>query len=1178
MCIRDRLINRDLRKSEQKFRRIFSTAVEGIWILDADLRTSIVNYRVAEILGYSIEEFDDRLMTDFMFEEDISDHLRIMQNQRQDMPESYECRFRRKDGKTVWAIISAAPDFDDEDHFSGSFVMLTDITGRKQAEIERATNLHFLESMDRVNRAIAGTNDLNQMMSDVLDVVLSIFNCDRAFLLYPCDPDTPTWTVPMERTRPEYPGAEALGIEMPIDPDVAATFSVLLSSNGPVKFGPESEYPLPTDVAERFNLKSFIGMALYPKVGKPWEFGLHQCSYRRVWSGEEAKLFQEIGRRLTDALSSFLIYRNLKESEQRFLDIFDNSLDVLYLLEVTEDMHFRNIEVNPAFERSTGLSREQVIGKLQEEVVPKETADAVNAKYRRCAEAGETIEEEVWLDVPSGKQYYHSTLIPARDETGRIYRIVGITRDITEQALAKETIEKSEQKYRQLFEESFDGVFITSPEGRFLEANRRAIEILGYDSIDEMITLDIPRDVVVRPIDRELGLKKINEFGQGEFETIAVKKNGEEIIVRISAVAARDKNGNVTCYRGIIRNITEQHKAAEEIKESRKQVLDILESVTDGFFALDDDWRFTYINRRVEQLFGIKRENLLYRNIWRMLSEEDAPDTFEQFNLARKHMKPLVHEEFIPKIGKWLEFHVHSYEKGLSVYIHDITERKQAEIEQQRLNRELRAIRRCEQALLQAEDEQVLLDDICRIVAEEAGYRLAWVGYVEHDEAKTIRPVSWAGLTRDYVENAKLSWAEDNEHGRGPSGIVARSGKTVYVKDYVTDPLVLPWRENALRHGFRSAVALPLKDENKQVFGVFQVYAGNLDAMNEEEIRLLEELANDLAFGIIMLRGRVERENTEEALRISEERYRKAEAMGHVGNWEYNLQTTECWCSDETKRIFGLDPKQPFFSIGDIAGCISERSRIRRAFTDLAKEGKPYNVKFAIIPKNSSEPRIITSIGELHRDEYGSPLKIVGIIQDITDLKKTETELLSHLYLLNSLDRINKAMHEKKDLDEMMGNVLDEVLSIFDCDRAYMIYPCDPESPVWSVPMERTKPEYPGIFSQGAEVKTDKNVIDTFKILLDSDTPVRFGPESEVPLPVGVEDRFDVKSMMAMAIRPKAGKPWQFGLHQCSYSRVWTQDEEKLFNEIGMRIVDGLAILQMHHGYRNGILSGIVVD
>ncbi len=81
-----------------------------------------------------------------------------------------------------------------------------DITERKQAEQERLTNLLFFESMDRVNRAIQGTNDLEKMMRDVLDAVLSIFDCDRAWLFYPCDPDEPSFRVPMEITKPEYPG------------------------------------------------------------------------------------------------------------------------------------------------------------------------------------------------------------------------------------------------------------------------------------------------------------------------------------------------------------------------------------------------------------------------------------------------------------------------------------------------------------------------------------------------------------------------------------------------------------------------------------------------------------------------------------------------------------------------------------------------------------------------------------------------------------------------------------------------------------------------------------------------------------------------------------------------------------------------------------------------------------
>ncbi len=78
--------------------------------------------------------------------------------------------------------------------------------------------------------------------------------------------------------------------------------------------------------------------------------------------------------------------------------------------------------------------------------------------------------------------------------------------------------------------------------------------------------------------------------------------------------------------------------------------------------------------------------------------------------------------------------------------VHDITERKLDEEALQRLNRELRAISNCNQTLMRAEDEQALLDDICRIVCDDAGYRMAWVGYPENDEAKTIRPVSWAGV------------------------------------------------------------------------------------------------------------------------------------------------------------------------------------------------------------------------------------------------------------------------------------------------------------------------------------------------------------------------------------------------------------------------------------------------
>ena len=106
----------------------------------------------------------------------------------------------------------------------------------------------------------------------------------------------------------------------------------------------------------------------------------------------------------------------------------------------------------------------------------------------------------------------------------------------------------------------------------------------------------------------------------------------------------------------------------------------------------------------------------------------------------------------------------------------DITERKQTEEALGRLNRELRAVSNCNQALLRATDEQSLLKDICRIVCEEAGYRMAWVGYAEHDAAKSVRPVAWTGAEEGYLATAGITWA-DTDRGRGPTGTAIRSGK-----------------------------------------------------------------------------------------------------------------------------------------------------------------------------------------------------------------------------------------------------------------------------------------------------------------------------------------------------------------------------------------------------------------
>ncbi len=180
-----------------------------------------------------------------------------------------------------------------------------------------------------------------------------------------------------------------------------------------------------------------------------------------------------------------------------------------------------------------------------------------------------------------------------------------------------------------------------------------------------------------------------------------------------------------------------------------------------------------------------------------------------------------------------------------------------AEEDLRRLNRTLRALSAGNRALIHGRDEMSLLEEMCRAVTD-AGYVLAWVGYVQQDEQKTIRPMAVSGKGRDLVDELQLTW-DDQPLGRGPTGMAVRTGQTQIIRDIAGDPRMEPWRERAGQFGFASSIALPLK-ENGTVIGTLTIYAAEADGFGADQVALLEEMAGDLAFGIVSLRTRNERD------------------------------------------------------------------------------------------------------------------------------------------------------------------------------------------------------------------------------------------------------------------------------------------------------------------------------
>ncbi|MBU1742334.1 MAG: PAS domain S-box protein, partial [Proteobacteria bacterium] len=764
----------------------------------------------------------------------------------ENVPSAYETRLVRKDGRMIDVEINAGIiNYQGE---RANLTILRDITERKRAEQERLAHVRMLEALDQINRAIVGTDDLDQMMSDVLEATRSIFKADRAWLCFPCDPDAPTWRVPMDQTVPEYPGAIQLGVEVPLDPGAAEEFRMFLESDGPLSFGPSTEHPARKDFSEELRFKSQLAMAIYPKVGPPWLFGLHQCSHPRVWTEEEERILEQIGRRMADALTSLLTRRDLAESEERYRDLIEKEKDIIYALDSTGNITF----ASPAVTEVLGYLPEELIGRDFMELVPEDWQQRTEADFLSLLATGEITAETVLLDkdLQPRAVEYSSTVVKDGDQlTGTR----GIVRDISQRKRAEEALEREHEQLLSIFESMDQIVYVTDPE---------TYEVLF-----------------------------VNEVVRRSFE--------------------KDPVGGL-CYR--------------------------------EFQGLDAPCDFC--------------TNPI------ITANKNEPYQWEYHN-------PTLGRDYAltDRIIKWPD----DRDVRLEIAI-DITERKRAE------------------------------------------------GALRESEEKF----------RELVERAQ-------------DGIVI-------IHQHLVEYVNLAYTRLT---GY----------ESEELVG--QTYAILIDPRERDKV---------------------------------EDRYRR--------------------------RMAGEDVPP-----------IYETRLVR-------KDGRVIDVEF--------------NAGTINYK--GEPANLT-IVRDIAERKRVEQERLAHVRMLEALDRINRAIQGTDDLDQMMADVLEATLAIFETDRAWLQFPCDPDAPTWRVPMLRTVLDHSNALIPGIEIPTEPEFAEVMRRFLGSEGPIGLTPEPDQLWMKEFAEKYGFQSSLAMAIHPKVGPPWLFGLHQCSHPRVWTAEEERILEQIGRRMADALTSL-----------------
>ncbi|MBC7859142.1 MAG: response regulator [Burkholderiaceae bacterium] len=227
-------------------------------------------------------------------------------------------------------------------------------------------------------------------------------------------------------------------------------------------------------------------------------------------------------------------------------------------------------------------------------------------------------------------------------------------------------------------------------------------------------------------------------------------------------------------------------------------------------------------------------------------------------------------------------------------------ELSKAEAEQRRLNRALRLLSDGNMAVLRAKDERQLLDELCQMIVLSGGYVMGWVGVPEQDAAKSVRPVAQAGAEDGYLDSVRISWDGARDVGCGPTGTAIRAGATQINQNCLTNARMAPWRAAALLRGYQASAALPLVIENR-VFGALTIYSADPQAFGMAEMKLLEELAGNMTYGITSLRLRGELERHQQRLEeLVAERTRQIAAL----NAELVERVAEAESANRAKSAF----------------------------------------------------------------------------------------------------------------------------------------------------------------------------------------------------------------------------------------------------------------------------------
>lgn len=1028
--------------------------------------------------------------------------------------------------------------------------------------------------------------------------------------------------------------------------------------------------------------------------------------------------------------------KKLSEREERLQQLTENIKEVFWIISADGN---EMIYISPGYEDIWGRSCESLYHEPKDwqAAIHPDDIEQVKVAFAQIVDKGFDLDYRI-IRPDNSISWIHDHAFPIKNETGEVYRVAGLAQNITARKTMEQTLLQSSRSFELLRD------YITLTSGLSLDAiasstlhflkqhlNIHHSSITLLDSNEEKATIfkinhknDLSLEAGNFFLTNDSALKEIINTKQPlyrpDMTSLSSKHAFDSQLVDMGLrsdfimplyvkdkclgtlnVATKEIDGISKKARQLIPLLAPSlahavHNSTlfETLQKSEHKYRRLVEALRDDYFfyAHDTNGIFTYLSPSIKNVLGYTPEDFL-KHYTRYHTDNPINDKVERHTelSIKGEQQPPYEVEIYHKDGSIYRLEVtevavfDSDQKVIAVegIAHDITARKLAGDAVRRLNRTLSTILQIDRAMVRSKDENTLLQTVCDVLVNTGGHRMAWVGFAEHDEEKTVTPVAQAGNDEAYLNSIQISWA-DSPFGHGPTGTAIRTGKPFIARDIHNDPNYKPWRSAAEKHGYASSISLPLIIQGKTI-GALNIYAVEADAFEASETKLLKDLADELAYGIQALRISSEHDVAEAKLRASEENYRSIfnavndaifvhemetgaiidvnqkfnEMFGYTveearqldmstfssGIPPYTSDNAQQWIAkavagqpqlfewqtkDKSGRLFWVEVNLKCASIGDqdrvlaIVRDISERKQAdlelqesEQRFQNLANEApvmigvtdahghmtflnktwlefrgktmaeeegwawaaglhpedrettlakmelcisqqKPYSIEYRIQDRHQEYHWLLDHAAPRFGPN-GEPTGYIGTAINISTRKQTEKTIQEKMHHLDVIGRISQ-LCLKTNLDDMLGSVLEEMLVIFDCDRAWFLCPCDPDADYWRIPLERTKPDWPGVLATGKEVPMTADTADVFRAALQDKNTVKYDSASAHNLPA-VAQQFSVQAQLTIALHVKSGKPWLLGIHHCAKEHLFSTEEQQIFYDIGQRMTDALSSL-----------------